>query len=92
MFSCFLLPDFLMRNVWENMSVEAQLMDGRSVLKWTLSAPCRLDGEVWPCWPQRGCSELQGFRRHLRNSTWTQNRRSRWVTQHDLTTSLPVKY
>lgn len=74
-----------MRNVWENMSVslaQAQMNDGRPMLWWNLSAPCRLDGEVWPCCPLRGCSELQGFRQHLKNGTWRQNRRGRWVTKH----------
>lgn len=81
----FLLSDFFMRNVWENVSVsvvQAEMIDGRPLLRWSLSAPCRLDGEVWPCCPLRGCAELQGLRQHLGNGPWKQDLRGHWVTRH----------
>lgn len=80
--SRLLFPGFLLRNVWENVSVslaQVQKHAGRPLLRWNLSAPCRLDGEVWPCCPLRGCGEPQGLQQHLGPGTWRQNGRGHWV-------------
>lgn len=75
--------DFLQRNVWQNVSVslsQGQINNYSSLLWWNLSAPCRLEGEVWPCHKQGlGCWELQGFRQQLNKSTWRQNNKDHWV-------------
>lgn len=75
--------DFFQRNMWQNVSVslgQGQMNNYRPMLRWNLSAPCRLEGEVWPCHKQGlGCWELQGFRQQLRKSTWRQNNKGHWV-------------
>lgn len=69
-------------NVWRNLSVS--LAEGRmnnlgTMLQWNLSAPCRLDGEVWPCRGSAGsCREMEGFRQQLGNSRWKQSRSGQW--------------
>ncbi|XP_056885948.1 uncharacterized protein LOC130524143 isoform X1 [Takifugu flavidus] len=87
--------DFFMRNVWQNVSVslgQGQIHNGRPMLRWNLSAPCRLEGEVWPCCPLKGCKELQGFQQHLTNGTWRQNIMGHWERTgvfEDLNLQLP---
>ncbi|XP_027135564.1 uncharacterized protein il17rc [Larimichthys crocea] len=81
--SCpFINTNFLQKNVWQNVSVsvrQGQMIDGLSMLWWNLSAPCRLEGEVWPCHKVSSCKEMKGFRQQLTNGTWTQNRKGHWV-------------
>lgn len=76
------IPETFQGNVWQNvsMSVDPDLMNNhRSMLRWNLSAPCRLEGEVWPCHEQGSCREVHGFRQQLTNSTWRQNSKGHWV-------------
>lgn len=85
MFPDVSIPEVLQRNVWQNVSVSLApgvTIDQWSILWWNVSAPCRLDGEVWPCYPQRSCRELQGFRQQLKNGSWRQNSKGLWVRQH----------
>uniref|UniRef100_A0A8D3BHD2 Interleukin 17 receptor C n=1 Tax=Scophthalmus maximus TaxID=52904 RepID=A0A8D3BHD2_SCOMX len=73
---------FAQRNVWKNMSVsvgQGQTNSYDPMLSWNLSAPCRLEGEVWPCHKGDSCREMKGFRQQLANGTWSQNRKGLWV-------------
>ncbi|XP_070815888.1 interleukin-17 receptor C [Chaetodon trifascialis] len=80
--SCpFINTDFLQRNVWQNVSVsvnQGQMNNYLSMLGWNLSAPCRLEGEVWPCYKESTCKEMKGFRQQLTNDKWRQNRKGQW--------------
>ncbi|XP_068451068.1 uncharacterized protein il17rc [Clinocottus analis] len=80
--SCpFRNTDFLQRNVWQNVSVsvkQGQMSDSGAKLWWNLSAPCRLEGEVWPCRREHSCREIKGFRQQLEKSAWQQNREGQW--------------
>ncbi|XP_034389790.1 uncharacterized protein il17rc [Cyclopterus lumpus] len=80
--SCpFINTDFLQKNVWQNVSVsvrQGQMSNYRPMLWWNLSAPCRLEGEVWPCLRETTCREIKGFRQQLANSTWRQNSKGQW--------------
>ncbi|XP_040015416.1 uncharacterized protein il17rc isoform X3 [Xiphias gladius] len=72
--------DLSQRNVWQNLSVsvgQAQTTYG-TMLSWNLSAPCRLEGEVWPCHRENSCREMKGFRQQLSNGTWKQNSKGLW--------------
>ncbi|XP_070704578.1 uncharacterized protein il17rc [Pempheris klunzingeri] len=75
--SCpFKHTDVIQRNIWQNVSVSAgphQMKDHSTMLLWNLSAPCRLEGEVWPCHKESSCREMKGFRQQLENGTWRQN-------------------
>ncbi|XP_041638874.1 interleukin-17 receptor C isoform X2 [Cheilinus undulatus] len=69
------------RNIWENVSVsvgEGLMSNSRSMLTWNVSAPCRLEGEVWPCQRDISCKEVRGYRQQLAKSTWTQNSKGLW--------------
>lgn len=72
------------KNVWQNVSVsvgQGQMSNHGPMLLWKLSAPCRLEGEVWPCTAgltENSCSEVKGFRQQLENGTWRQNINGRW--------------
>lgn len=76
--------------MWQNVSLsvsKGQMNNEGTMLLWNLSAPCRLKGEVWPCyWPadltKEHCSEIKGFRQQLENSTWKQNTKGLWVRQY----------
>ncbi|XP_049589278.1 interleukin-17 receptor C isoform X1 [Syngnathus scovelli] len=75
---------FLQKNVWQNLTVsvgQGRMNDKGQMLLWNLSAPCRLEGEVWPCGWNGGhqCTEIEGFRQQLENTTWEQNRKNQWV-------------
>ncbi|XP_057701305.1 uncharacterized protein il17rc isoform X2 [Corythoichthys intestinalis] len=75
---------FLQKNIWQNLTVSVghgQMNDNGQMLLWNLSAPCRLEGEVWPCqqtW-NHNCIEIEGFRQKLENRTWEQESHLRWV-------------
>ncbi|XP_019736973.1 interleukin-17 receptor C isoform X2 [Hippocampus comes] len=75
---------FLQENVWRNLTASVdrgRMNDKGQMLLWNLTAPCRLEGEVWPCrWTLPYiCTEIEGFRQQLGNSTWKQNRSMLWV-------------
>ncbi|XP_034022378.1 interleukin-17 receptor C [Thalassophryne amazonica] len=81
----FLNTDIFQRNVWKNVTVfvvPGQMSNYGTILSWNLSAPCRLEAEVWPChrtpWHFSNCKEMKGFRQHLPNATWRQNSKGRW--------------
>ncbi|XP_056156771.1 uncharacterized protein il17rc [Lampris incognitus] len=77
------------RTVWENVTmsvVQGQMTSAGSMLLWSLSAPCRLEGEVWPCHRTQGateswCEETKGLRQQLSNGTWRQNSKGLWEIQ-----------
>ncbi|XP_072521701.1 interleukin-17 receptor C isoform X2 [Salminus brasiliensis] len=59
--------------------------EGRPVLSWTLSAPCRLEAEVWPCRMGAGsgsdCKEVPGFRvQRNKSSKWSENNTVLWTS------------
>ncbi|XP_034726093.1 interleukin-17 receptor C-like isoform X2 [Etheostoma cragini] len=76
--------DFFQRSVWQNVSVCVSLgpmNNYHTMLSWNLSAPCRLEGEVWPCQKENSyCREVKGFRQQLENGTWRQNSKGQWET------------
>ncbi|XP_059185254.1 interleukin-17 receptor C [Centropristis striata] len=80
--SCpFTKSDSLQTNVWQNVSVsvrQGQMNNYRPMLSWSLSAPCRLEGEVWPCYKELSCREMVGFKQQLANGTWKQNSKWQW--------------
>lgn len=57
--------------------------EGRPALNWNLSAPCRLEAEVWPCQMAvnvgGGCREVLGFRRNT-SMGWEENISTVWVS------------
>ncbi|XP_066526143.1 uncharacterized protein il17rc [Hoplias malabaricus] len=77
-----------MKNVLRNVSLFVghwETRDGRVVLGWNLSAPCRLEAKVWPCREEAGlggeCKEIHGFRRiHNQNSLWKEDSAALWTT------------
>ncbi|XP_060898867.1 interleukin-17 receptor C isoform X2 [Labrus mixtus] len=83
--SCpFINTNLLHRNIWENISVsvgQGQMSNSRSMLSWNVSAPCRLEGEVWPCQRDLSCREVKGFRQQLATGEWRQNSKELWVTR-----------
>ncbi|XP_029005799.1 interleukin-17 receptor C isoform X2 [Betta splendens] len=82
------------RNIHENVSVSIrQSVVGtyRTMLQWTVSAPCRLEGEVWPCEKRDSCRELPGFRQRLLNNHWTQNSKGLWVNE-DIFDDIPLSH
>lgn len=78
------------RNVWDNVSVSVgrgQMNSGASMLSWNVSAPCRLEAQVWLC--QRGaaageCREQNNSRQNLVDGPWRENRTGFWVTRQCL--------
>ncbi|XP_046871176.1 uncharacterized protein LOC124463486 isoform X2 [Hypomesus transpacificus] len=75
------------RNVWDNVSVSVgrgQMNSGASMLSWNVSAPCRLEAQVWLC--QRGaaageCREQNNSRQNLVDGPWRENRTGFWQVQ-----------
>ncbi|XP_077428677.1 interleukin-17 receptor C isoform X2 [Vanacampus margaritifer] len=75
---------FLEKNIWQNLTASVghgRMNDKGQMLLWNVTAPCRLEGEVWPCrWTSgRNCIEIEGFRQQLENTTWEQKRNLQWV-------------
>lgn len=58
--------------------------EGRPALSWNMSAPCRLEAEVWPCQMAvtlgGGCTEVPGFRRNI-STGWEENISMVWVSE-----------
>ncbi|XP_070296430.1 interleukin-17 receptor C [Salvelinus sp. IW2-2015] len=79
--------ELLQRNVWENVSVsvvQGQMNNGGAMLSWNLTAPCRVEAEVWPCQKEKGldmdrCTELVAFRQRLSDDIWRENSRGHWL-------------
>ncbi|KAM3878444.1 uncharacterized protein ACN63O_006182 [Diretmus argenteus] len=79
--------DVFQRNIWKNVSItvlQGELNSYGAMLLWNLSAPCRLEAEVWPCHrtasvEEKSCKEMKGFRQQLlSNGTWKQNSKGHW--------------
>ncbi|XP_045561731.1 uncharacterized protein isoform X6 [Salmo salar] len=100
--------ELLQRNVWENVSVsvvQGQMNSGGTMLSWNLTAPCRVEAEVWPCQKEAGldmdrCTELVAFRQRLSDDIWRENSRGHWlmpgvfedvILGHDLCVMVKVK-
>ncbi|XP_061788307.2 uncharacterized protein il17rc isoform X1 [Nerophis lumbriciformis] len=75
----FLHTSLLRHNVSTSV-VYAQMNNRGQMLQWNVSAPCRLEGEVWPCrrTGRHSCIEIEGFRQLLNKTTWKQSN-GRWV-------------
>ncbi|KAI4888782.1 hypothetical protein NFI96_021603 [Prochilodus magdalenae] len=75
-------------NVWRNMSLSvghSETNDGRPMLRWTLSAPCRVKAEVWPCrigvGSGQSCREVDGFRQRCNGSSnWREDSATLWTS------------
>lgn len=76
----------------ENVSVsmaEAQMRDDGTALSWNVTAPCRLEGEVWLCKKDSAggqCEEVKDSRQRLYNHShagWSASRNGHWVMTTD---------
>ncbi|XP_053509504.1 uncharacterized protein il17rc [Ictalurus furcatus] len=74
------------RNAAKNMSLSvghSETNEGRPALSWNMSAPCRLEAEVWPCQMAvtlgGGCREVPGFRRNI-STGWEENISMVWTS------------
>nr|XP_046239632.1 uncharacterized protein il17rc [Scatophagus argus] len=79
--TCPFKTDVFQRKVWQNVIVsvdQRQMNNYRPMLRWNLSAPCRLEGEVWLCSKKSSCTEMKGFRQQLIAVTWKQNSIQQW--------------
>lgn len=77
----FTNKDVFQKNVWQNMTVsvrQGQMKNNGGMLLWNLSAPCRLEGEVWPCHKEFSCTEIEGLRQQLATGKWNQNSKGLW--------------
>ncbi|KAK3536786.1 hypothetical protein QTP86_025096 [Hemibagrus guttatus] len=88
------------RNTMKNVSLSVrhgESNEGRPALNWNLSAPCRLEGEVWPCQMAvhvgGGCREVPRFRRNI-SMGWEENISTVWKSDSFLdvrtTNNLPA--
>ncbi|XP_029946715.1 uncharacterized protein il17rc [Salarias fasciatus] len=76
------ISDILQKNILDNVSVtvrQSKMNNNGTMLSWNVSAPCRLEGEVWPCGAARSCSKANAFRRLLVEGAWKQNTKGHWV-------------
>ncbi|XP_026218051.1 uncharacterized protein LOC113163532 [Anabas testudineus] len=75
----------IQRNMQQNVSVSVGYgrinKKNSKMLWWELSAPCKLEGEVWPCHQENSCREEKGFRQQLESGTWKQNSKGLWEKQ-----------
>uniref|UniRef100_A0A4W4E285 Interleukin 17 receptor C n=1 Tax=Electrophorus electricus TaxID=8005 RepID=A0A4W4E285_ELEEL len=86
--SAFLSIAEFQKNIMKNVSLSvahAVSNKGHPVLSWNLTAPCRLEAELWPCQMEAesdsGCKEVQGFRVTLGTySQWQENVTTLWVS------------
>ncbi|KAF4093535.1 hypothetical protein AMELA_G00003040 [Ameiurus melas] len=74
------------RNAVKNMSLSvghSKTNEGHPALIWNMSAPCRLEAEVWPCQMAvslgGGCNEVPGFRRNI-STGWEENSSMVWTS------------
>lgn len=75
------MSELIQSNVWQNVSVSVK--QHGAMLRWNLSAPCRLEGEVRLCLQENSCREERAFRQQLESSMWTQNSKGLWVNVDD---------
>ncbi|KAM9759732.1 interleukin-17 receptor C-like isoform 1-T2 [Menidia menidia] len=74
-------PHDLQQDMWKNLTVHVSLgkmNDQSMMLSWNLSAPCRLQGEVWLCYKTGYCTGTNNLRKELVNGTWRQNSNALW--------------
>lgn len=60
---------------------ERQVRGGGAGLSWNVTAPCRLDAEVWLCkreQPGGQCEEVHGSRQRVHDG-WISTRKGHWV-------------
>ncbi|MCI4389935.1 hypothetical protein PGIGA_G00116800 [Pangasianodon gigas] len=74
------------RNAVKNVSLSvrhSETNEGRPALSWNMSAPCRLEAEVWPCQMAvslgGGCWEVPGFRQNI-STGWEENISTVWTS------------
>ncbi|GAA6065631.1 uncharacterized protein il17rc, partial [Tachysurus ichikawai] len=74
------------RNVMKNVSLSvghSETNEGRPALNWNVSAPCKLEVEVWPCQMAvhvgGGCREVPGFRKTI-STGWNENISTLWTS------------
>lgn len=73
------------RNIWENISVSVSkgfMNNNNTMLSWKVSAPCKVDGEVWACERTPGpysCTNIKGFKQRLAAGSWRQDNKGFWV-------------
>ncbi|XP_026993261.1 uncharacterized protein il17rc [Tachysurus fulvidraco] len=74
------------RNVVKNVSLSvghSETNEGRPALNWNVSAPCKLEVEVWPCQMAMhvggGCREVLGFRQNI-STGWDENISTLWTS------------
>ncbi|XP_060766666.1 uncharacterized protein il17rc isoform X2 [Neoarius graeffei] len=88
------------RNAVKNLSLSVgriKTNEGAAALSWNLSAPCRLETEVWPCQMAVSvggdCSEVPGFRQII-STGWEENISMVWTSgvfqDVQATNNLPV--
>ncbi|KAM6982276.1 uncharacterized protein LKV04_012908 [Tautogolabrus adspersus] len=76
--------------------VESWMRDGRPRLRWNVTAPCRLEGEVWLCKKDHAgslCKEVLGSRQRLNDhehAGWRASRKGHWKTGDLNTSSHPL--
>lgn len=71
----------LKENIWNNVSVSVQhgkMNNFGTMLSWNLSAPCRLEGEVWLCHNENNCGGKNTPRQQLTNGIWRPNSKGHW--------------
>ncbi|XP_042589729.1 interleukin-17 receptor C isoform X2 [Cyprinus carpio] len=71
-------------NVLSNMSVSLahiKTNDGKPVLSWNITVPCRIRAELWPCQLEADgkCTEVEGFRQKCCND-WSENSTILWAS------------
>ncbi|XP_074538343.1 interleukin-17 receptor C [Halichoeres trimaculatus] len=83
----------------QNVSIsmaESQMREGGRGLSWNVTAPCRLEGEVWLCKKNPvgdQCKEVTGSRQRLQNheeAGWRAARKGHWKTGEFNTSSHPL--
>lgn len=60
---------------------ERRVRQGGAGLSWNVTAPCRLEAEVWLCkraQPAGPCEEVHGSRQGVRDG-WIPTRKGHWV-------------
>ncbi|KAJ8394777.1 hypothetical protein AAFF_G00041320 [Aldrovandia affinis] len=89
--SCpFLNNTEFLKNIWDNVSVSVvptQTNSNDTTLSWTMSAPCRVEAELWLCRMGKGgagqeCGEVEGSRLRLQDSAgseWQVNNQGHWI-------------
>ncbi|XP_041655679.1 interleukin-17 receptor C [Cheilinus undulatus] len=88
-----------MERMQQNVSVsvvESRMRDGGTGLSWNVTAPCRLEGELWLCKKDAAgglCEEVTGSRQKLDNQEhagWRASRKGHWKTGEFNASSHPL--